>query len=266
MPTTQPQQEPKTHLAILIVLSGLVVSCFIGVPLALFVHAFIHLPIIAEATAGIAVGAFFGAVVMGLRATTRTPAVSAPEALELTVAGTAVAAPVSAPEAVHLTAAAVAEPVGAPEVVGIAAVAVAAAVSDPEAVDITAAAVAAPVRVSEAVDITAAPPAAPTTTPEAVDITAAPPAGPVTTPEPVDLTAAAVDASPGSAVPLQTRVAPSSSAIVGLLFSGPPTTTHRRTGPTRVRGATTNADLLGELLGFRPEPERELEELGGLPR
>jgi hypothetical protein len=249
MPTTQPQQEPKTHLAILIVLSGLVVSCFIGVPLALFVHAFIHLPIIAEATAGIAVGAFFGAVVMGLRATTRTPAVSAPEALELTVAGTAVAAPVSAPEAVHLTAAAVAEPVGAPEVVGIAAVAVAAAVSDPEAVDITAAAVAAPVRVSEAVDITAAPPAAPTTTPEAVDITAA-----------------AVDASPGSAVPLQTRVAPSSSAIVGLLFSGPPTTTHRRTGPTRVRGATTNADLLGELLGFRPEPERELEELGGLPR
>ncbi len=153
MPTVQIEHGVRARLIVLILLSVLVGSCFIGVPLALFAHGFTHQPLIAAAVAAGAVGLFFAAVVRALRATTRMS---------------------SAP-----------------------------------------------------------------------------------TRPPVGLTAVVAE----EAVPVKRTAAPPASAIVHLLFSGPPTM-DRRPGPARMPRSTTNADLLNEILVPRPERERDL----GKPR
>ncbi len=281
MPTIRAQRERKTHLAILIPLSALVVSCFIGVPLALFVHGFTHAPMIAGAIAAIALGAFFGGVVMGLRATTRTPGASTSEAIDLTAAAAGAAA--SAHQAIDVTVTAATALASTPMAVHLTAPVACTPATNSEAADPTAATAAvpaAPASTPEAIDLAAVAAGAPASTPEAIDPTAAAaavPAEPASTPEPIELIASAgapasapqandlTAAATEIAVPLQTRLAPPSSGIVGLLFSGPPTAAYRRIGPARRQRATTNADLLGEILGFRPEREREPEELEVVP-
>ena len=83
MPTVQAQQARPTQLAISMSLSAFVVSAFVVVPLALFVHGFIHQPAIAEAVALIALAGCFGGVVSRLRATTRAVPPAGSESIEV---------------------------------------------------------------------------------------------------------------------------------------------------------------------------------------
>ena len=257
MPAIQTQQGRRTHVVILILLSALVVSCFIGIPLALFANGFTDEPLVAGATAGLALAAFFGWVVRGLRATTRKPPASTP-----LVVVTAAAAPAGTPMVAVTTAAA---PASTPLVV----VTAAAAASTPRAV---AAAAAAPESTPQRV---AAAAVAPASTPQAVVAAEAAPAStpqrvaaeaaPASTPQRVAADAVAPASTPQAVasaaaegkVRIETRPTAPPTGIVGLLFSGPPAAVPRRTA--RMRRMTTGAGSIGDILDLRPEGEPDPE-------
>ncbi|MGD0392756.1 MAG: hypothetical protein ABSC41_08930 [Acidimicrobiales bacterium] len=194
----------------------------------MFANGFTDEPLIAGATAGIALAAFFGWVVKGLRATTRKPQASTPQAVA------AAAVPASTPPRVVAAAAA---PASTPEHV----VAAAGPASTPEHVVAAAGPASTPQLVVAA--------AAPEGTPELV--VAAASAAPASTPQRV-AAAAAEDK-----VRIETRPATPPTGIVGLLFSGPPAAVPRRTA--RMRRMTTSAGSIGDILDLRPEGEPDPE-------